>query len=141
MVEVTLPAGAVPGNTIEFEVAIEEEESSAAPHDASDLAGVILARLKWESKPQRKQSSEKEGLSNAKLEKVYAITVPAGHKPGDDVRVRLAADGATLAVPIPTNFKPGSEVLFSCAGNRYVPGLIGILLTLLQRGGCQNFLK
>jgi len=105
-----VPEGASPGTMIEFEPPGSKATPPPAPPSAD--APSQPARLHHESKPVgSKLQLLERGLSNAVVERVYAVTVPEGHVPGTPLVAELE-NGMTLLVPTTMYSKARQEILF-----------------------------
>ena len=100
-VEVTLPESAVPGTTIELEVPDDGGTDTFA--SGENVPDAVPCRLYWEGEPQssarspsgsHRSSGLSKGLSNSRLERIYAARLPPGHPPHEPLHVELAPGGS-----------------------------------------------
>lgn len=103
-----MPEGARPGDVIEFNVGAP---AAAAGAGASAPSDVVRATLHWQANAKRSASRDEMGLSNAVVDTIYSVVLPAGHE-GDTISAELSAGGPVLCVPVPAGARVGDPVLF-----------------------------
>ena len=113
--KITVPDGAGPGTTLEFELPSDDPPPKPAPAPAPmDENTAVPARLHSEEKAKLTAGSD---LTNTTGEKIYVITLPQGVVPGKPIVAEIMdGSGATVLVPVPRGARPGRELLFRVQG-------------------------